>query len=35
MPVVTRTIAGVLGAVRRRAAGWIMFVDEPFGGEPR
>jgi uncharacterized protein len=34
LPLVTRTIAGVLGACVAVVAGWILFVDEPFGGEP-
>jgi polysaccharide deacetylase 2 family uncharacterized protein YibQ len=34
LPLVTRTIAGVLGACVALVAGWILFVDEPFGGEP-
>jgi len=34
LPVVARTIAGILGACVALLAGWILFVDEPFGGEP-
>lgn len=34
MPVVTRSIAALLGLCVAVLAGWIMFVDEPFGGEP-
>jgi polysaccharide deacetylase 2 family uncharacterized protein YibQ len=34
LPLVTRAIAGVLGACLALFAGWILFVDEPFGGEP-
>ena len=34
LPLVTRAIAGVLGACVAVVAGWILFVDEPFGGEP-
>jgi len=32
--MVTRAIAGVLGFCVLVLAGWIMFVDEPYGGEP-
>jgi polysaccharide deacetylase 2 family uncharacterized protein YibQ len=34
IPVVTRTIAGLLGLCVAVLAGWILFVDDPFGGEP-
>jgi len=34
LPLVTRAIAGVLGFCVAVFAGWILFVDEPFGGEP-
>jgi polysaccharide deacetylase 2 family uncharacterized protein YibQ len=34
LSLVTRTIASVLGACVALVAGWILFVDEPFGGEP-
>jgi polysaccharide deacetylase 2 family uncharacterized protein YibQ len=34
LPLVTRAIAGVLAACVAVVAGWILFVDEPFGGEP-
>ena len=34
LPLVTRAIAGVLGLCVAVFAGWILFVDEPFGGEP-
>lgn len=34
IPVVTRSIAALLGLCVAVLAGWIMFVDEPFGGEP-
>src|SRR2546423_11529568 len=34
VPVVMRAIAGVLGLCLAVLAGWILFVDEPFGGEP-
>jgi len=32
--IVSRSIAGVLGFCVLVLAGWIMFVDEPYGGEP-
>jgi polysaccharide deacetylase 2 family uncharacterized protein YibQ len=32
--LVSRVIAGVLGLCVTVLAGWILFVDEPFGGEP-
>jgi hypothetical protein len=34
MPVVTRTIASVLGLCVAVLVGWILLVDQPFGGEP-
>jgi polysaccharide deacetylase 2 family uncharacterized protein YibQ len=34
LPLVTRAIAGALGLCVAVFAGWILFVDEPFGGEP-
>ena len=34
LPLVTRGIAGVLGLCLAVFLGWILFVDEPFGGEP-
>ena len=34
MPVVTRAVAGVLALCLAVLGGWILFVDEPFGGEP-
>ena len=34
MWIVSRTIAGVLGLCVAVLAGWILFVDEPYGGEP-
>jgi len=34
IPAVMRTLAGVLGLCVAVLAGWILFVDEPFGGEP-
>ena len=34
LPLVTRGIAGVLGLCVAVFLGWILFVDEPFGGEP-
>ena len=34
IPLVTRAIAGMLGLCVAVLAGWILFVDEPFGGEP-
>ena len=34
VPVVTRALAGVLALCVAVLAGWILFVDEPFGGEP-
>jgi uncharacterized protein len=33
-PVVTRSIAALLGLCVAVLAGWILFIDEPFGGEP-
>jgi polysaccharide deacetylase 2 family uncharacterized protein YibQ len=33
-PVVMRTVASLLGLCVAVLAGWILFVDEPFGGEP-
>ena len=32
--MVTRAIAGLLCLCVAVLAGWILFVDEPFGGEP-
>ncbi|MEA2944770.1 MAG: uncharacterized protein QOI40_100 [Alphaproteobacteria bacterium] len=32
--LVSRVLAGVLGLCVAVLAGWILFVDEPFGGEP-
>jgi polysaccharide deacetylase 2 family uncharacterized protein YibQ len=32
--LVTRAIAGALGLCVAVLAGWILFVDEPYGGEP-
>jgi polysaccharide deacetylase 2 family uncharacterized protein YibQ len=32
--LVSRVVAGVLGLCVAVLAGWILFVDEPFGGEP-
>jgi uncharacterized protein len=32
--IVARAIAGLLGACVAVLAGWMMFVDEPYGGEP-
>ena len=32
--IVSRTIAGVLGLCVATLAGWILFVNEPYGGEP-
>src|SRR6266850_6194387 len=32
--LVSRSIAGVLGLCVAVLAGWILLVDEPFGGEP-
>ncbi|MEN3347038.1 MAG: uncharacterized protein V7632_673 [Bradyrhizobium sp.] len=32
--LVSRAVAGVLGLCVAVLAGWILFVDEPFGGEP-
>lgn len=32
--LVSRVVAGVLGLCVTVLAGWILFVDEPFGGEP-
>jgi len=32
--LVTRGVAGLLGLCVAVFAGWILFVDEPFGGEP-
>jgi polysaccharide deacetylase 2 family uncharacterized protein YibQ len=34
IPVVTRAIAAVLGLCVAVLAGWIAFVNDPFGGEP-
>jgi hypothetical protein len=34
IPVVTRALAGLLALCVAVLAGWILFVDEPFGGEP-
>ena len=34
MWLVSHSIAGVLGLCVAVLAGWILFVDEPFGGEP-
>jgi polysaccharide deacetylase 2 family uncharacterized protein YibQ len=34
IPVVTRAIAGMLAFCIAMLVGWILFVDEPFGGEP-
>jgi polysaccharide deacetylase 2 family uncharacterized protein YibQ len=34
VPVVTRGLAGLLALCVAVLAGWILFVDEPFGGEP-
>ena len=34
MWLVSRSIAGALGLCVAVLAGWILFVDEPFGGEP-
>jgi len=34
IPAVTRALAGILGLCVAVLAGWILFVDEPFGGEP-
>jgi uncharacterized protein len=34
IPLVTQAIAGVLGLCVAVLAGWILLVDEPFGGEP-
>ncbi len=34
IPLVTRSIAGLLCLCVAVLAGWILFVDEPFGGEP-
>ena len=34
MWVVSRSIAGALGLCVAVLVGWILFVDEPFGGEP-
>ena len=34
IPLVTRAIAGLLSLCIAVLAGWILFVDEPFGGEP-
>ena len=34
VPVVVRSIAGILGLCVAVLIGWILFVDEPFGGEP-
>src|SRR5689334_22337417 len=32
--IVSRSIAGVLGFCVLVLAGWILFIDEPYGGEP-
>ncbi|MGB9367084.1 MAG: divergent polysaccharide deacetylase family protein, partial [Xanthobacteraceae bacterium] len=34
IPWVARTVAGVLGICVAVLAGWIVFVDDPYGGEP-
>jgi len=34
LPLVTRGIVGVLGLCVAVLVGWILFVDDPFGGEP-
>ena len=34
IPLVMRTLAGALGLCVAVLIGWILFVDEPFGGEP-
>ena len=34
IPVVTRSVAALLCLCVAVLAGWIMFVDDPFGGEP-
>jgi uncharacterized protein len=34
IPVVMRTVAGLLGLCVAVLAGWILFVNDPFGGEP-
>jgi polysaccharide deacetylase 2 family uncharacterized protein YibQ len=34
LPLVTRGIAGALGLCVAVLVGWILFVDDPFGGEP-
>jgi len=34
IPVVTRVIAGALGLCVAALAAWILFVNDPFGGEP-
>ena len=34
IPVVMRSVAALLCLCVAVLAGWIMFVDEPFGGEP-
>lgn len=34
IPVVTRVIASALGLCAAALAGWILFVNDPFGGEP-
>ena len=34
MPVVTRAVAGALVLCLTVLAGWIVFVNDPFGGEP-
>jgi polysaccharide deacetylase 2 family uncharacterized protein YibQ len=34
VPWVTRAVAGVLGVCCAVLAGWILFVDDPYGGEP-
>jgi hypothetical protein len=32
--LISRVVAGALGLCVAVLAGWILFVDEPFGGEP-
>jgi polysaccharide deacetylase 2 family uncharacterized protein YibQ len=34
IPWVTRALAGMLGVCCAVLAGWILFVDDPYGGEP-
>ncbi len=34
IPWVARAVAGVLGLCVAVLAGWIVFVDDPYGGEP-